>query len=870
MMSSKRAAGLGLMLVAAGAIAAADVCNLKVVTDASPDYYDLPSLVHSVTSKWATPEEKCWAMFYWVHIARRQTTPMKLHGLALADPIRQFNDYGFTMCSTVSGINQAIWEAMGLKHKYWDITRHTVSEVEYGGKWHCYDNSLSALYTLCDGKTIAGVADIGKDGACAASGGKTEPGHIAKYHCLTATSPNGFLIGADCMRSLTEEYGCFTPKYLKYRYYYYDWDSGHRYILNLKENEVYTRYYHRLDKDKGEVTKRNHRCHPAYYTPNPGIRDKSKDPEWENPRYRIRANGTWSFRPDLGARGWKAALHDSENVTAARGGGLAPTKAGAVGSAVFKVQSANVVTSQEIRAVFGRKGNGDLASMLISTDNGLHWKEIWKAGATGDVRAGVKLVEEVNGAYEVLVKAVMKGERSASAVTLRSLEIDTVTQVNSKTLPKFNVGKNVVYVSTGDQTDSIVYWPELQGGRYKQHVVEEKNIGCLDKHMGYRGVIFPTVAKEDAYVVYRMDAPRDITSITYGGRYFNRAAGSRIDTLHSFDGKNWTKSYSLTDTSSPWDVIHYETVNIPRGHRQVWVKYLMNSTGNTQGATSIYAVRMEANHLPLSAGFEPVEVTFKWKERGADRSLVERSHTQLVTKVPFRYTVNVGGADHPVMESLRVNLKGAVDDVRYGYSDGNDPGGRKFTDRWVTYGKNMAVGKKYKLSVPSMTNWGAGDPDGTKLADGVVGPPFSGGNSYKYGAIWGSGTNPVIDLDLGDEVSCASFGLNCHGYPGWDALKGEVKDRIEVLVSGDGKSFKPLGELKTSVLWREVPINHMIPDDEHLRGVTHRLILEKPVRARHVRFKIANKRFFDVTEIEVLDSIRFEPFDIRIALPDEK
>src|SRR5215213_3121596 len=150
-----------LAMVAAGVVlcaalpARAETCNLKVVTDASPDYTDLPSLVHSVTSKWETPEQKCWAMFYWNHIARRQTNPIVLHGMAHTDPIRQFNDYGYTMCSTISGINQSIWEQMGLKHRYWDISLHTVGEVFYDGRWHMYDNSLSALYTLCDGKTIA-------------------------------------------------------------------------------------------------------------------------------------------------------------------------------------------------------------------------------------------------------------------------------------------------------------------------------------------------------------------------------------------------------------------------------------------------------------------------------------------------------------------------------------------------------------------------------------------------------------------------------------------------------------------------------------------------------------------------------------------
>ena len=138
--------------------------------------HDLDGMIRSITSRWETPEEKCWAMFYWNHIGRRQTSPMIVHGLECADPIRQFNDYGYTMCSTVAGINCGIWDAMGYPVKFWDISNHTVSEVQYGGRWHIYDNSMSAIYTLCDGVTIAGVEDVGKAGACALSNGANRTG----------------------------------------------------------------------------------------------------------------------------------------------------------------------------------------------------------------------------------------------------------------------------------------------------------------------------------------------------------------------------------------------------------------------------------------------------------------------------------------------------------------------------------------------------------------------------------------------------------------------------------------------------------------------------------------------------------------------
>ena len=40
----------------------ASVYNLRVVTDASPDYHDMDSMIHSITSKWDKPADKCWAL----------------------------------------------------------------------------------------------------------------------------------------------------------------------------------------------------------------------------------------------------------------------------------------------------------------------------------------------------------------------------------------------------------------------------------------------------------------------------------------------------------------------------------------------------------------------------------------------------------------------------------------------------------------------------------------------------------------------------------------------------------------------------------------------------------------------------------------
>ena len=265
----------------------------------------------------------------------------------------------------------------------------------------------------------------------------------------------------------------------------------------------------------------------------------------------------------------------------------------------------------------------------------------------------------------------------------------------------------------------------------------------------------------------------------------------------------------------------------------------------------------------------PMEVTFAWKERQKDRTLVERSHTQIVEKVPFRYTIDVAGEDPPEMASLRVGLVDLANPAKQGYNDGKSPDGKfeKWVGVWETAGRKLAVGKPYTLSAPSQTTWEAGDPDLKKLTDGVVGPPYAGGTSYRSGAIWNPNTNPVITLDLGAPTACASFGMNFHGYPAHDALKGQVKDRVQVLVSDDGKDFRPLGDLKTDLRWKDLPVNYVWPDDETFAGGTFRLVPERPVTTRFVQYKVTSKRNFCATELEVLDSLKREPYDMRVALP---
>ncbi len=873
---------LAAAILLAATPAFAQLANIKVVTDASPDYSDMESMVRSITSNWQSDAEKMWALFYWDHQARRQTNPIWMHGYELTDPIRQYNDYGFTMCSTISGIKCSTWNYMGYPCRFWEIGLHTVPDVWYDGGFHHYDDSLSVVYTLCDGKTIAAVDQIGQTLACEASGGKAEPGHIAIYHSLNGTSVNGFLQGADTERTLEHlGAGSFRPKNIHYQWFYYSQDRGHRYILNLRDGESYTRYYARQDTNTpgainmNDKNNKDYKADRAYYVPNQGEKGSGpgRDPEQVNVRYHIRGNGERTWTPPLNDADLPASLYSYSNLKSLNPG-LTPLDPAAAGVAMFKVEGANVICSLKIRAVTDIAAGGAVAT-AVSTDNGLHWKDLPATQDSGLRTQDLKLIDEVNGSYEVLVKVTL------NKASLKEIAFNTITEVNGKTQPQLHLGKNTVYVGCGEQTESITLWPDLRAEHYKQFIADEKNVKAAKNRLGQAD------PAQDSYVTYRIDAPTDLTAVTYGGRLFNSGKNSHIDFLHSFDnGKTWKTDYSLTDHNAPYDVIHYETISdIPTGTRSVLLKYALagseprtddkDADGWTSpGSCSLYNVHMEANHKLAPSGtgvppMSPLAVTFTWQERQKDFSLLQRSHTQLVDKLPATYTLNVGGEDHPIVNSLAIR-NAPASDLKPGYSDGNEnASAEKWTGTWATYGKNLAINKPYTLSIESATNWDAGDPDHKKLTDGRVGSSYTGGVNFREGAIWPANKTPEITVDLGETQKCAAFRIQTCGYEWWDSLKNENQDQIELLTSTDNQNWTSQGFFKMNFARKDVPLNFMLPDDETLCGPNLFLApKDGPVEARYVRYKITTHRMTDVSEVQVLDSFEFKPFDLKIALPD--
>ena len=515
----------------------------------------------------------------------------------------------------------------------------------------------------------------------------------------------------------------------------------------------------------------------------------------------------------------------------------------------------------------------------LSLNHGVDLAGDRRRGNDGRCRScplAINLRDQVNGAYETLIRIQMTPDPGfPGSVALTGLTITTLTQVNAKALPRLNIGRNQVYVGEGDQSDSMVLWPDLRGTLWMKDAYDSSNIAAqaVNVPRKYSAVVYPSTLNQDAYLTYKMDAPTDITRLVYGARLYNSRAGSYIDFLHSFDnGATWVPSYRLSDTSKPFDVIHYETVtNVPPGVRTVLFKYLIHntSTAGASSASGLYAVRMEADYAtdPRRRSANRRDLPL---EGSPDRSIARRS--QLPSA---RHGLSHDGDDR--RRRQRSPGHGIAEGQRRG-SFRSDAGRlqRRLRRGRRAVRADETDGRHQRRSEQTLH----------RLACAVRFPEFGTRRQHhdshrrhrRRTGHWEQlllvGTVLVVrfrtldlQIDLGSTASVSAFRAHIFGYPFWDALKGRVQDTVEILTSIDGITFTSQGLLPTSLWKKDIPVNYMLQDDETATGWNFEQRLASPAQARYVRYHITPQRNLCLSELQVFDRIVYQPFDLRIALP---
>ena len=244
---------------------------------------------------------------------------------------------------------------------------------------------------------------------------------------------------------------------------------------------------------------------------------------------------------------------------------------------------------------------------------------------------------------------------------------------------------------------------------------------------------------------------------------------------------------------------------------------------------------MEANHKVPVGKPTPVEVTFNWTERQEDYSLVERSHTQVVEKLPVdvhdqrrrRGSSGRGVADDQPARARGGDVKPATATARTRRREvGRQVGDVRQEPRaWASRTRSRSRRRR------TVGRRRPGDEEADRRPRGLellrrhaaTGRPAleQGHEARRSPSTSASRRRPPPSASTSTAI------------PAQDAIKGQVKDEVEVLVSDDGKEFKPAGKFDFNLRWKDIPVNYMWTDEETFVAHNHTL------RARSSRSKPA-------------------------------
>jgi len=871
---------LPLLLIfsaAAGHPAGAADCNIRLVTDSAPDLTDIESYVRSITGNFEDPQDRAIAIWRWGRRNRHQTRCATDRGRLIWDPVLHFNSYGYMNCGIISALNIAVGLQAGFQGRYIQLGDHTVSELSWdnGSSWHLFDSSMS-IFCYNHRGMVASCEEIRAAESCELSRGRSEAGHFYYYHpapaCASHLGPTGWRCASDnpveYQRTLQNGAASYISGYSVSRYSRMaQW--GRRYILNLKPYQSYTRHWRMLGHDSG------------YYRAARGEKDM-ENPEKNSITRTVRANGLWEFRPDLSSPGWEDFVHHHENLEV-RGKApyFVPDNSGEPCSVVFKVDGANVITSMKIEAEVVCQGRGSDLRISLSRDAGLRWSEVWRAAGNGREHALVEEMDSVAGHTEALVKFDL-GAGSGGTCGLEKLGITTVTQVNRLTLPGLRRGRNRVQLRLGDPVESLVLWPVLHGGGYRETALEERDIYSRDATDSfYQATLGAGANGSPCFVTWRLPAPTEITEITVGARVCNRGDGY-VSLQHSWDGREYREFYRKSDGSAPFDLMVLKTLKAPGGTRCAWVRceFFTRRAASTYNTPGIQDIFIRAAHRPRSPAFRPLEVTYAWTEHGREGK-VPRRHTRLVPSPRDEWEINVGGDRPPTMEWVRIRLQGeeaGKGKVKTGYSGGPEAAGaprerEKLIYRW---GRNLARNAPYRSSRPA--SGANGDTGGKELTNGIVVAPTDYFTSH-WPEILKSATagwegELTIDIDLEREATLSGVRA-CTHQPN---ARFCHPARVDVLVSSDGKDWREVGKIHQDDLWSPPgdyepweldgdPRFEELPAGGRL-AYRFPLVFE-PTPARHVRFHFTPLpgRGIGISELEVYDQVEIKAWPGDITLP---
>ena len=624
------------------------VSHVKVLSDKVPDVSSLEAWKKSFIKEGMSDQDKALAIWRTVFTFRHQDQPpneLLQNEQNVHDPIKTFNVYGYGMCCCASSNIEALARYVGLDARGWAITLHSVPEVFYEGNWHMFDASLIGYFPKPDGK-IAGVEEIvagvkawyDKNPDYKGNGKKLNEfmanGGWKKGPEILANAPtydnNGWWPAAThgWFSTMVE----FNGKTLFP--YEYGYSQGYQVNVQLRPGEVLTRNW----SNKGlHVNMADGGNAPGCLKDKVGKQDMRYSPKYGDIAPGRIGNGTTEYDVPLADGTFRSGALVVENLACKAEDNAAPAvhvkDAAQPGTLVIRMPSSYVYLGGELtfKAVVGEGGS---ITVQFSDNNGLDWKDVAKATASGDQKVDLKPLAYRR--YDYRLKFVL----TAKGTGLDALKIVHDIQHSQRPLPALGEGRNAITFSAGPQEGTITVEgstnPEAKG----------KQLLYTDFHPtseGLEGSAIRVGSTGNGSITFPIATPAEMVRLRFGCHYRARDAKDGWDMQVSFDGGKTFKTVDRAAGPFKGNCKYVTVSDIPAGTKEAVVKF----SGQQRNTTCIFDFRIDADYKEPSGGFAPVKITYVWDEGGQ-----EKRDVHVARKPDETYTIEC--AAKPTMKSLVV------------------------------------------------------------------------------------------------------------------------------------------------------------------------------------------------------------------------
>jgi hypothetical protein len=572
------------------------VANIKVLSDKVEDVSSVEAWKRSYIKDGMSDQDKALAIWKTVTKFRFQTYPpcegIESDGGHVHDAIKMFNVYGYCQCCCSAACVEYLGRCVGMETRGWSINTHSVAEVKYGGTWHMLDGAYMEYWLNGQGQ-IASVEEINRAVMDWYKANPAARGKAAEYGPAKGPplmSRNDFfeqnhlsLAGpwAGAMHAFEfEKAGVMNNAYAQ----------GYRVNIQLREGERLVR-------------------------------------NWSNKGLEINPGGAECMGPV--DKPIQAALGDRAPLRI--GNGTHEYTVPLASGEAFRqgvLEAVNVACAAEEAVV----GNGGTATMLMSTNHGLDYKEVASFSQGGEKT--IDLRQLVRDCYDYRLKFVLKGPGTG----LDSLRISNDIQHSTAPLPALAKGTNTITFSAGAPEGTITLEGGISGNSARPfsmfHVVRD---GIKEEHWNAPG------GKGTATVHF--ETPGALKRIRIGASYRARDKKDSYTVEVSFDkGKTW-KPVGMLAGPGRTLCANLQFDKVPRGATKGQLRF----TAKVLNTLNLFDLRIDCDYTLPHGGFRPVRITYLWEENG-----MEKKDVHIAFEPTKTYTINL--AAEPKLKSIVLEL----------------------------------------------------------------------------------------------------------------------------------------------------------------------------------------------------------------------